>query len=92
VWLPLSNSLALSDWFEAPVIHGVRRQDGCICVDVPDHVQVASVRITILGEPGGAQGQAVWIQDARWKYTASIQGKLLLEAFDLAGNVTCKEL
>jgi hypothetical protein len=90
--LPLSNSLALSDWFEAPVIDGVTRQERCICVDVTDNVKMASVRITILVEQGGAQGQAVWVQDARWEYGASIQGKILVEAFDLGGNVTCKEL
>jgi len=36
--------------------------------------------------------QVVRVQDARWEYGASIEEKLLVEAFDLAGNVTYKEL
>ena len=36
--------------------------------------------------------QVVWVQDARWEYRASIEEKLPVEPFDLAGNVTYKEL
>ena len=86
-------NLALSDWFHAPVIHGVTRQDGRICIDVTDNVQVAKVLITILDEEGGtvAQGQAVWVEDDRWEYETSTVGKVLVEAFDLAGNATRQE-
>ncbi len=60
-------NLALSVWFHAPVIHAVTRQDGRVCVDATDNVQVASVRITILDKQGQvqAQGQAAWVQGAR---------------------------
>jgi hypothetical protein len=37
------------------------------------------------------QSQAVWVKDARWEYEASIEGKVIVEAFDLAGNVTRQE-
>jgi hypothetical protein len=86
-------NLALSDWFHAPVIHGVTRQDGLICVDVTDNVQVANVRITMLDEHGGTlgAGQAVLAKDARWEYETAAEGKVIVEAFDLAGNVTRQE-
>jgi hypothetical protein len=33
-------------------------------------------------------GEAVWIKDARWEDETLTEGKVLVEAFDLAGNVT----
>ena len=83
-------NLALSDWFHAPVIHEVTWQDGRICVDVTDNVQVASVRVTMMDELGETRdgGEAVWVKDARWEHETLTQGKVMVEAFDLAGNVT----
>lgn len=86
-------NIALSDWFHAPVIHAVTRQAGRICVDVTDNVLVERVRITILDERGQTQeqGQAWLVQDSRWEYETLTAGKVLVEAFDLAGNVTRQE-
>jgi hypothetical protein len=86
-------NLALSDWFHAPVIHGVTWQDGRIRVEVTDNVQVASVRITVLDEQGQtqAEGQAVLVKDALWEYETSTEGKVIVEAVDLAGNRTRQE-
>jgi hypothetical protein len=83
-------NLALSDWFRAPVIHRVTWQEGRICVDVTDNVQVADVRVAIMDGLGETLdgGQAVRVKDARWEYETLTEGKVLVEAFDLAGNVT----
>jgi hypothetical protein len=83
-------NLALSDWFHGPVIHEVTRQAGRISIDVTDNVKVASVRVTILDEEGQAQanGQAVRVEDDRWEYETFAEGNILVEAFDLPGNVT----
>jgi hypothetical protein len=86
-------NLALSDWFHAPVIQRVTRQDGRICVDVTDNVQVTKVLITILDEQRQTQGQgqAVLVKDARWEYQTLTEGSIIVEAFDPAGNVTRQE-
>ena len=86
-------NIALSDWFHAPVIHQVTRQAGRIRVDVTDKVLVSAVRVTLLDEQKQTreQGQAVWVQDARWEYETSTEGNILIEAFDLAGNITRHE-
>jgi hypothetical protein len=86
-------NIALSDWFHGPVIHNIKRQAGRISIDVTDNVKVASVRVTILDEQGNAQanGQAVWVKDDRWEYETIAEGHLLVEAFDLPGNVTRHE-
>jgi hypothetical protein len=86
-------NLALSDWFHAPVIHGVIWQGGHIYVDVTDNVQVAKVLIKILDDQGGTQeqGQAVCRKEGIWEYETATQGKVIVEASDLAGNVTKQE-
>ena len=86
-------NLALSDWFHAPVIHAVTRQAGRICVDVTDNVHVANVRITILDGKGQMleQGQAMLVKDSDWEYETSIDGMIVVQAVDLAGNVTRQE-
>ena len=83
-------NLALSDWFKPPVIHEVTRQADYIRIHATDNIQVARVRITLSGEHGQTleQGEAVQQADASWHYETLTEGKLLVEAFDLAGNVT----
>jgi hypothetical protein len=79
-----------SDWFHAPVIDAVTRREGRICVDVKDNVHVASVRVTIVDDQGElqAEGPAVWVSDDRWEVENAAGGKVVVEALDLAGNVT----
>lgn len=86
-------NLALSDWFKAPVIHAVTRQAGCISVHVTDNVHVAKVIVTILDEQGQTreQGQALQVEDARWEYEPAAEGRLVVEAADLAGNTSRHE-
>ena len=82
--------LALSDWLHAPVIHEVTRLPGCIRVDATDNVLVTNVVITISDEQGQTleQGEAALVDDAWWEYPTDIDGTILIEVFDLAGNCT----
>ena len=88
-------NIALSDWFKPPVIHQVTMQGGSIRVDFTDNVQVAKVLITISNEQGHTleQGEAAQTQDGVWEYRpgSPAAGKLRIEAFDLAGNLTRHE-
>lgn len=88
-------NLALSDWFHAPVIHEVTREAGHIRVNATDNVHVAKVLITILDEQGGIleQGEAALLYDPWWKFetAAPLEGIIVVEVFDLAGNCTKHE-
>ena len=88
-------NLAVSDWFNPPVIYQVRREDGCMRVNASDNVLVTKVIVTIADEQGQTleQGEATLINNAVWEYTVSALAKanILIEAFDLAGNVTRQE-
>ena len=88
-------NLALSDWFQAPVIHEVSWQAGRIRVNATDNVQVAKVRITILDEQGQTlqQGEAAQVKHAWWEFetAAPTETKVIVEVFDLAGNCTRHE-
>jgi hypothetical protein len=88
-------NIALSDWFKPPVIHQVTRQDGCIFVHATDNVQVTRVLITIIDEQGQTleEGEAALVRDGLWEYkpASPIAAHLLIEAFDLAGNIARHE-
>ena len=82
-------NLALSDWFEPPVIHQVTRQTGSIRVNVTDNVQVTEVRVTISEQQGSIleQGPAVPLEKGSWwEYVSTTEGSVHVEAFDPAGN------
>ena len=88
-------NLALSDWFNPPVIHEVQRQAGRIRVNATDNVQVTKVHITILDAQGQTleQGESAQINESWWEFeiTTSTAGTVIVEAFDLAGNCTKHE-
>ena len=88
-------NLALSDWFNPPVIHEVSRGDSCIRVVATDNVQVTKVLIAISDDEGKTveQGQATMKYDTLWEYTTSApaEASVTVEAFDLAGNCTRHE-
>jgi hypothetical protein len=88
-------NLALSDWFHGPVIHEVARYPARLRIDASDNVLVAKVVVTISDEGGQTleQGEAALVNGAWWEYatTAPDQARILVEAFDLAGNVTRQE-
>ena len=86
-------NLALADWYNPPVIHSVMRKDGGIVVSAFDDVRVAGVLVTIFDEEGNTleQGQARLIYEGLWEYATATEGKIRVEAKDLAGNVTSQE-
>ena len=88
-----AHNVAVSDWFNAPVIRMVYRHHENIIVDATDDVQVAQVLVTIANEQGETieQGEAVQNGSSIWEYRTSTQGSIVVEAVDLAGNVTRHE-
>ena len=84
-------NIALSDWFNPPVVHQVQQRDGCILVEATDNVLVTKVQVTILDEEGksletveGVKRDGNW-----WEVPCNVQGNMIVaEAWDLAGNVT----
>ncbi len=81
-------NVALSDWFNSPVIHKIERAQGCIRIWASDNVMVTKVQVTVLDEEGeirergeGVRGEGDW-----WEYVPSADGQVIAEAWDLAGN------
>ena len=82
-------NIALSDWFNPPVIHRIERLDGGrIRVQASDHVKVAKVEVAILDEEGMVieKGDAQELESGAWEYVCEAEGKVRAEAWDLAGN------
>ena len=79
---------ALADWFHPPVIEGIERQGNCIRVHATDNVMVVKVVVSILDEEGNVmeKGDAIQCEDDWWEYVTNAKGKLIAEAWDLAGN------
>ena len=84
---------ALSDWFNPPVVHQIERTKGRIRVRSTDNVMVTKVQVTILDEAGEIRekGEATKGQGDWWDYVPGAEGRILAEAWDLAGNVTRSE-
>jgi hypothetical protein len=85
-------NLAQSDWCHGPVIHDVSRRARCIRIDVTDNVYVAGVRVTISGGKGKVleQGEAGRVY-GWWEFETQTKGKILVEAWDQAGNLARQE-
>lgn len=82
-------NFALSDWFEAPVIHRIERADGCIRVEVTDNIVVAKVRVSLLDAAGTVleSGDAMRGEGNWWEFASgSAGGTITAEAWDLAEN------
>jgi hypothetical protein len=95
-------NIALSDWFNPPVIHCVERQGTIIRVQASDDVCVAGVEVRILDEEGKVveKGEAIREKGIReegiggdwWEYAPTAAGKVVVEARDLAGNTVKAEI
>lgn len=86
-------NIALSDWFNPPVIHDIKRKDGRIQVWASDNVRVTEVGVKIVDEAGKLleSGQAGQVDAEWWEYlpkVARVDGKVEVTARDLAGNET----
>ena len=86
-------NVALGDWFKPPVIRRIEWQDGKVRVSAHDNVMVTRVTVTILDEAGQCleQGEAELVLGVWWDYRPVNKGQILIEAWDLAGNVTQQE-
>lgn len=88
-------NFALSDWFNPPVIHKIERKDGVIRVQASDNVMVTKVLVTVLdGEGKILEKKDAWKSDSStgsesdwWEVELIADGKVVAEAWDLAGNV-----
>jgi len=87
-------NIALSDWFNPPIIHSIKQQNGHILIEATDNVLVAKVTVTVLDKEGNLQeqGQAVQVKDSLWEYATTQEGRVIVEVFDLAENRTIQEL
>lgn len=83
-------TVAFSDWLHGPEIQGVERHLGHIDIHVHDDVRVEKVHVTIINEQGITleQGSAMPVSEGLWNYETEVPGNVLVEAFDLAGNIT----
>ncbi len=83
-------NIAFGDWFNPPVIQSVDIADGVIRIVAHDDVRVVGVRVTILNGEGKVleQGEAVLLDGDQWEYAPTATGKVVVEARDMAGNVT----
>ena len=83
-------NIAISDWFNPPVIHGVECHENEILVDASDNVRVVKIVVTVLDEAGTVleKGEATRPVGDCWTYVPQRVGKTVIaEAYDLAGNV-----
>lgn len=84
-------NIALSDWFNPPVIHQIQRKGVRILIEASDSVMVMKVVITILDNKGKVleKGEGTRQEGDCWEYVPRTVGKTITaEAWDLAGNVT----
>lgn len=84
---------ALSDWFNPPVIHQIERAKERIRVQATDNVMVTKVQVAIVNKGGKvlAKGEAKKGKGDWWEYVTPAEGSILVEAWDLAGNVAKSE-
>jgi hypothetical protein len=87
-------NLAVSDWFNPPVIHSLKLQSDRILIEASDKVLVAQVTVTIVDAQGKIleQGQAVLMKSPWWEYVPKQTGRVIVEAFDPAGNKASQEM
>ncbi len=82
-------NVALGDWFHAPIVHRVERRGKTIRIEVTDDVRVSSVQVKILDGKGKVveKGEGIRKKGDWWEYMPGADGKVVVEARDLPGNV-----
>jgi len=89
-------NIALSDWFTPPVIHRLERREGRILINASDNVLVTRVRVMVLDEDEKVLEHGEAVQQGSktgwWDYSPHSEGKIVAEAWDLAGNKTTMTL
>jgi hypothetical protein len=88
--LKTAYNLALSDWFNPPLIHQIEWSDGQIRVEARDDVLVTKVQVTVLDEGGQVleKGEATRSDGDWWEFPSHTRGTMIIaEAWDLPGHV-----
>ena len=87
-------NVALADFFHPPVVHSVERNESAIRIQASDDVKVTKVSLTIFNQDGNVleKGEAIQEKSSStdsgwWEYVPQHTGRVLVEAYDLAGNV-----
>ena len=85
-------NMAMRDFFHAPVIDEVRLEGLRLRIWASDDTMVTGVHVTVFGENGAVleKGQAQQEED-KWSFVLSQAGRMVIEVYDLAGNVTRME-
>ena len=83
-------NIALSDWFNPPVIHRISRTDDRIRIEASDNVMVTKVLVMIMDDQEKVleQGQATQVNEILWEYITQAAGRVIVEVYDLPGNTT----
>jgi hypothetical protein len=86
-------NIAFADAMKPPELHGIECCDGRLRVDVRDNVMVAKVTLTILDSDGNPleQGDAELVYGVDWEYQPANMGRILVQAWDLPGNLAQHE-
>lgn len=88
--LKTAYNIALSDWFNPPVIHQIEWSEGQIRVEARDDVLVTKVQVMVLDETGQVleKGEAIRSDGDWWEFASHDQGTTIIaEAWDLPGHV-----
>lgn len=88
--LKTAYNIALSDWFNPPVIHQIEWSAGQIRVEARDDVLVTKVQVTMLDEAGQVleKGDAIRCDGDWWEFPSKARGTMIIaEAWDLPGHV-----
>jgi hypothetical protein len=83
-------NIALSDWFNPPVIHRIERKEGRILVEASDNVMVTKVQVSVFDAEGTVleKGEAVREKGDLWAFVSHVEGHTIAaEAWDPAGNL-----
>jgi hypothetical protein len=92
------HNLAIADYLQAPVIHGVAVEDRGILVSATDNFKVAGVTVKLFNRNGELieSGKAVQEDDTTWLYAPrreQLDGcRIVVSVKDLPGNEAVREL
>jgi hypothetical protein len=84
-------NIALSDWFNPPIVKQIVQRGGRIFVEASDNVIVTRVQVTLLDEAGTVleKGEAMRGEGDLWEYASTLEGKTVMaEAWELPGHMS----
>jgi len=87
-------NVALADFFHPPVIHSLERINASLKIRASDDVMVVRVFVTVFDADGKSleKGEATQMDADLWIFPLQHDGRVLVDVYDLAGNVAKGEL